>query len=106
MDEPRSEGVPVGPLRKPAWLVRAQHGWPAGYPVAQFPNAPLAIAMAAAAASRLADGRAEGYASAVFHVALSIWAYEEVANGTNAFRRVLGAAGLAFVVTSLAAELD
>lgn len=106
MDEPRGEVVPIGPLRKPAWLVRAQHGWPASYPVAQFPNAPLAIALAAAVAGRLADGRAEGVAAAVFHVALSVWAYEELVHGANAVRRVTGAAGLAYVVASLAAELD
>ncbi|HEX8646673.1 MAG TPA: hypothetical protein VF715_07205 [Thermoleophilaceae bacterium] len=106
MDEPRGEGVPLSRFRKPAWLVRAQHGWPAGYPVAQFPNAPLAIALAAAVAGRLVDGRAEGYASAAFHVALSIWAYEELAHGANAVRRATGAAGLAYVLASLAAELD
>ena len=106
MDQLRREVVPLSRIRKPAWLVRAQHGWPAGYPLAQFPNAPLAIALAAAVAGRLVEGRAEGYAAAVFHAALTVWAYEEVAHGDNAVRRTLGVAGLAFVVASLAAELD
>lgn len=93
-------------MRKPAWLVRAQRGWPAGYPVAQFPNAPLAIALAAGAIGRFVDGRADAYAAAVFHVALSIWAYEETTRGANVVRRVLGVAGLAYVAAKLAAELD
>ena len=106
MDGLRGEGGAVGPLRKPAWLVRAQRGWPAGYPVAQFPNAPLAVALAASLVGRLADGRTDAYATAVFHVALGVWAYEELTRGDNAFRRLLGAGGLAFVLVKLAAELD
>ncbi|WP_302182639.1 hypothetical protein [Paraconexibacter antarcticus] len=35
-------------------------------------------------------------------VALAIWAYEELARGTNAFRRVLGAVVLVLVAKGLA----
>ena len=93
-------------MTKPAWLARAQHGWPASYPVAQFPNAPLAVALAASLAGRLVDGRGQDYASAVFHLALAVWAYLELTDVANAFRRLIGAAGLAYVVVSLASELD
>ena len=106
MDELRGQGGAVGPLRKPAWLVRAQHGWPAGFPVAQFPNAPLAVALAASVAGRFVDGRSQDYATSVFHVALGVWAYLELTRGTNWFRRLLGVAGLVYVVVKLAAELD
>ncbi|HEX8742652.1 MAG TPA: hypothetical protein VF712_05930 [Thermoleophilaceae bacterium] len=92
-------------MTKPAWLVRAQWGWPGRYPLVQFPNAPLAVALGASLAGRLAHGRADDYATAVFHVALGIWAWEEASRGVNGFRRALGVAGLAYVVARLAAAL-
>ncbi len=75
-----------------------------GYVVAQFPNPPLIAALAAAFASALLDaGSSAGdVARSVFYVALSIWAYEEAANGVNGFRRALGVAGLLFVVVRVA----
>ena len=93
-------------MTKPAWLVRAQHGWPASFPLAQFPNAPLAVALGASVAGRFADGRAHDHATAVFHIALGIWAYLELTSGVNWVRRLLGVAGLIYVVVKLAAALD
>lgn len=80
----------------------AQHGVPPAFPVAQFPNAPLWVAIAAVVAGRVAHGGADDVASAVFHVALAIWAYEEATRGVNWFRRLLGVAGLVYVVVRLA----
>jgi hypothetical protein len=45
---------------------------------------------------------ASDVASSVFYVALTVWAYEEAANGVNGFRRALGIAGLLFVVVRVA----
>jgi hypothetical protein len=94
----RSEPISYGQL--------ARKGWPARFPIAQWPNAPLIVALVASVASRLTDGRAHTYASSVFYVALSIWAYEELARGVNWFRRLLGMAGLVYVVARLAAALN
>src|SRR4051812_40580588 len=69
---------------------RLQRGWPPSYPLAQFPNAPLLLALAASVASLVLDGDAADYAAAVFYIGLSAWAWLELADGTNAFRRVLG----------------
>ena len=93
-------------MKKPAWLARAQKGWPASFPIVQFPNAPLAVALAASLAGRFADGRVQDYATATFHIALAIWAYLELTDGTNWVRRLAGAAGLAYVLVSLASALD
>ena len=93
-------------MTKPAWLARAQRGWPASFPLAQFPNAPLIVALVASLAGRSLDGRAHDYATAVFYVALGIWAYLEVTDGANWVRRLVGVAGLAYVVVELAAALD
>ena len=83
----------------PQWDLRVN-----GYVVAQFPNAPLLVALAAALASLLLDDgtTAADVARSVFYVALTVWAYEEAANGVNRFRRVLGIAGLVFVVVRVA----
>ena len=84
---------------------RAMRGVPPAFPVAQFPNAPLLVAFAAFIAGRVVNGRADDYASATFFTALAVWAYLEVVDGTNWFRRLLGVAGLAFVVVRLAGRL-
>jgi hypothetical protein len=78
-----------------------------GYTVAQFPNLPLAAALFGLALSWVfSPGSAAHAASrAVFYVGLGIWAWLELAEGVNGFRRVLGAAGLVYVVVSLAGDL-
>jgi hypothetical protein len=74
------------------------------YVVAQFPNAPLLVALGAAFASMLLDDgtTAADVARAVFYVALTVWAYGEAADGVNGFRKVLGVGGLLFVVIRVA----
>jgi hypothetical protein len=61
----------------------------------QFPNLPLIIAFLAGQAGRLLDHSAHPYAASVSYLAMTIWAYEELAHGVNWFRRLLG---LAFVI--------
>ena len=75
-----------------------------GYVVAQFPNAPLLVALAAALASLFFDEgtTADDAARSVFYVGLTIWAYEEATRGVNGFRKALGIAGLLFVVVRVA----
>ena len=65
---------------KRAWR-RAQHGWPARFPLVQFPNVPLFAALAGAVASRVTDGTAHDYSRAVFYVGLTAWAWEELSEG-------------------------
>ncbi len=74
------------------------------YVVAQSPNAPLLVALAAALASLFLDDgtTAADVARSVFYVGLTVWAYEEATNGVNCFRKGLGIAGLLFVVVRLA----
>lgn len=84
-----------------AWRV-GQRGWPARFPLAQFPNAPLLVALAAMLVRALGGWPA---ADAVARAALIVWAYEELARGVNPFRRLLGLVVLAAVVVGLAADL-
>ncbi len=69
--------------------------FPRSFPIVQFPNLPLIVALLAGAAGRFLDGSAHSYASAVSYLALTIWSYEELVDGVNWFRRLLG---LAFVI--------
>lgn len=75
-----------------------------GYTVGQPPNAPLWVALAAFAVAVAAAGGSalEDAARAVLYVALTVWAYEEAANGVNGFRRGLGAVSLPLIVVLVA----
>jgi hypothetical protein len=74
-----------------------------GYTVGQFPNPPLWTALAALLLAGLTgDGTIHDLASAIFFVALTVWAYEEAAHGVNGFRRVLGAIALGLVAVAIA----
>jgi hypothetical protein len=82
---------------------RGQRGWPASYPVAQLPNAPLLLALGGWLVAAATDGSTHAYARSVFYAGLAVWAWEELASGANWFRRALGAAGLVHVVARLGA---
>ena len=71
-----------------------------GYTVGQFPNPPLWVALAALLLARLTDDAStiNDVARAIFYVALTVWAYEEAANGVNGFRRALGIVALGLIV--------
>jgi hypothetical protein len=75
-----------------------------GYTVAQSPNPPLWVALAALVATLLTDARSTVHdvAQAVLYVALTVWAYEEAARGVNGYRRALGAVALVLIVIAVA----
>src|SRR5829696_3115910 len=84
---------------------RGQRGWPASFPLVQFPNAPLLVALAALPVAAVTDGSVHAYARAAFYAALGAWAWEELASGVNWVRRVVGAGGLVYVVLRIGGEL-
>lgn len=84
-----------------AWK-RGQRGWPAAYPLVQFPNVPLILSLVASVVHGATSGRVADYAWATSRLALAVWAYEELLRGSNAFRRVLGLVILVIVARSLA----
>ena len=69
---------------------------PRRYPIFQFPNKPLIAAMLAGAVSRATHGETARNAATVSAVAQLVWAYQEITDGANGFRRVLGVAGAAW----------
>ncbi len=94
----------AGSTLKERWR-RGQRGWPASFPLAQFPNAPLLGALGAWLVAAMTDGSAHFYARAAFYAGLAAWAWGELAGGVNWVRRALGAGGLVYVVVKVGAAL-
>ena len=76
--------------------------WPRDYPIAQFPNPPLIIGLVALGLRYLASGAWADALGAIGYVFIGAWAYLELTAGVNLFRRVLGLAGLAYVIVAIA----
>jgi hypothetical protein len=94
------------PTTAPGRLRRlAGWSWPRAFPIVQFPNAPLATALAASLAGRLTEGAAQRSSRAIFYLALGVWAYEELRNGENWFRRLVGAGFSIYLIAELASAL-
>ena len=93
---------PIDPARHPlldvpgkgwrAFKRLTQISFPRSYPIVQFPNAPLILALASGLLAHHSHGHEHAYAQAVSYLALAIWAYLELFHGVNAFRRLLGLA--------------
>jgi hypothetical protein len=96
--------VSTKPTLRDRWR-RGQRGWPASFPLVQFPNAPLLAALGAWLVAALTDRSVHAYARAAFYAGLAAWAWEELAGGANWVRRSLGAAGLVYVVVKVGAAL-
>ena len=77
-------------------------GFPRSFPIIQFPNLPLITAFVASEAGSLAHGAHRAYFLAAVLIAMSIWAYEELAHGVNWFRRLLGLAYILIVIARIA----
>jgi hypothetical protein len=65
-------------------------GWPRRFPIAQFPNNPLIAAFVAGSIASRLHGSGHFDAQAVSYLAMAIWAYAELVDGVNWFRRLLG----------------
>jgi hypothetical protein len=80
-------------------------GVPRRFVLAQWPNPPLWIALAGVLVARLTGGWVHAYARGVTVAGLAAWAYLELTDGVNWFRRALGGAGLVYVVVQVAAAV-
>ena len=60
--------------------------WPRAFPIVQFPNDALIVAFVAGQAVGMLHGAGRFDAQAVSYLAMTIWAYEELAHGVNWFR--------------------
>jgi hypothetical protein len=74
--------------------------FPARYPLVQFPNASLTVAILARACARPLQGTARRRAHDLRDAALGVWACGELRAGANSFRRLLGAVYIARLALS------
>jgi hypothetical protein len=74
---------------------------PRRFPIFQFPNGPLIVAMVSGAVAVQLGPEAGRSARNLSNLAVLDWAYEEVVDGANWFRRLLGLGGVAYSVTQL-----
>ncbi len=72
-------------------------GWPRRFPIAQFPNNPLIAAFVAGQVAAMLHGAGHSDAQAISFGAMAIWAYEELVDGVNWFRHLLG---LVYIVST------
>jgi len=79
--------------------------WPERFPIVQFPNPPLALALLADLGARLASGSGHRWLMALFYASLSVWAYEEARHGENWFRRALGLGFAVYILAGLSRSL-
>jgi hypothetical protein len=89
----------------PAYTWLTGLSFPRRFPVVQFPNLPLIVALLAGEVGKLLDGSAHSYAASVSYLALTVWAYEELVHGVNWFRRLLGLAAMILLVVRVADAL-
>jgi hypothetical protein len=101
------------PDRPPSFPVAAwrgfkrltQLGLPRRFPIVQFPNEPLIAAIVAGPAARYLHGLGHAYAMAIADLGIAIWAYGELTQGVNWFRRLLGLVFTIITVMTVAKAL-
>lgn len=76
-----------------------EFGWPHNFPLVQFPNVPLIAAFVGGQAAAALHGPGHVAGAVVSYAALTIWAYEELVDGVNWFRHLLG---LVYIISTVA----
>lgn len=66
--------------------------------IVQFPNKALTVALIAALVNMVATGQLHNIVTAIFYLALIVWAFQEITSGVNWFRRGLGWAVLGYIL--------
>ena len=75
---------------------------PRSFPIVQFPNLPLIVAFLAGQAAGVVGAAEHPYARSISYLAMTIWAYEELVDGVNWFRRLLGLTYMVVMVVRVA----
>jgi hypothetical protein len=75
---------------------------PRSFPIFQFPNRPLIATVIAGAIARSTRGRTAAAATLVSRLALLTWSAEEIFEGANWFRRLIGLGGATWAIAKLA----
>jgi hypothetical protein len=78
---------------------------PRRFPIVQFPNRSLLFAVLAGALAQASSGRTRRGAGILSRLAMITWSAQEVVDGANWFRRLLGLGAGARAMTGLARTL-
>jgi hypothetical protein len=97
---------PKSPERaRRAYQRLTQLSFPRSYPLIQFPNVPLILAFVSGLVAANSHGGEQDGARAISFLSMAVWAYLELFEGVNAFRRLLGLAYTIFTAVHLAGAL-
>ncbi len=77
---------------------------PRSFPIVQFPNRPLIATVLAAVIARSTRGPTAAAAILVSRLALLVWSAEEIFEGANWFRRLLGIGGATYGIAQWRAD--
>jgi hypothetical protein len=90
MDASRHPVLKIAPAAWRGFRRLTQLSFPRSYPIIQFPNAPLILAFVSGLVAQHSRGLEHADAQAVSYLSMAVWAYLELFQGVNAFRRLLG----------------
>jgi hypothetical protein len=91
MPAPGAVSAPTRLARLSSALARIRGlSFPRRFAIVQFPNLPLIAAFLAGEAARMVGAVEQPYLRSISYLAMTIWAYEELVDGVNWFRRLLG----------------
>jgi hypothetical protein len=105
MDTSRYPVLKIPPAGWRAFRRLTQLSFPRSYPIIQFPNAPLILAFVSGLVAQHSHGLDHADAQAVSYLSMAVWAYLELFQGVNTFRRLLGLAYTASTAVHLANAL-
>jgi hypothetical protein len=101
----QSDGRPEDLVIRRCWQAfhsLTQFGFPRRFPIVQFPNVPLLTAWIAGWGRDFVAAAGRPYLTSVVYLAMTVWAYEELAHGSNWFRHLLGGAFMIILTVRVA----
>ncbi len=101
-----TEGGSSRPTLRQRWEKLSRLEGPPGFILWQFPNPPLILALVALVVGWVTTGTAHSAARALFVIGFAVFAWLELFEGVNWFRRLIGAGGLAYLVVYLTGQLS
>lgn len=101
-----TEGGNNKPTLRQRWEKLSSLEGPPGFIIWQFPNPPLIVALVGLVAGWLTTGTAHSVARGVFVIGFAVFAWLELFEGVNWFRRLIGAGALAYLLVYLAGQIS
>lgn len=99
------KGGALASLRR-RWQELSRLEGPPGFVLWQFPNPPLILALVALPVGWLTSGTVHSIARALFVIGFSVFAWLELFQGVNWFRRLIGAGALLYLAVYLTGQLS